>query len=470
MLLSVVQLSGKCFRGLNVAKVTSASSYIQVQKYSRFTSRRPVAIVNEDELFEDHEAAYPIERENPRKDHDKFYQNEKSSNYSHRNSNTEHEKVDYSGKKRTYPKRRNNFKENEKTQKLSVENAPELEEDTVPSMKIPKNKSQPKVDTSTKNTYTKLYENEKLLSNLMLEIKSRRKRKSYDRVLLEGTRLITDAIQAGEIPEIIIFSNADEMKKLPLPEKDVKLYKVPYRTIQLWSSLTTTPGIMGVFKTPNIENYESPNSLPITIICDKIRDPGNMGSILRAAAGVGCEKIILTKGCVDLWESKVLRSAAGAHFRLPIFSYKEWNEIRSLVSNDAKIVVADNKVVAEESLVDENDSEGVEEVSNIEKENRRKDGEFVNKRNKHEKVDSISEIPVVPYFSLDYTQGETVIIIGGETEGLSEETFRLVDDAQGIRVNVPLNNGVESLNSGMALGVIAFEIKRQFLIAANKVK
>ena len=40
----------------------------------------------------------------------------------------------------------------------------------------------------------------------------------------------------------------------------------------------------------------SHTSLPITIICDNVRDPGNMGSILRAAAGVGCEKIILTKG------------------------------------------------------------------------------------------------------------------------------------------------------------------------------
>lgn len=166
----------------------------------------------------------------------------------------------------------------------------------------------------------------------------------------------------------------------------------------------------------------------------------------------------------------MLRSAAGAHFRLPIYSYKEWDEIRLLVSNKAQIVVADNKVATEESLIDENDSEEIEEVSNIEEENTKKDSEFVNKRNNYEKVDLISEIPVVPYFSVDYTQGETVIIIGGETEGLSEESFRLVDDAQGIRVNVPLNNGVESLNSGMALGVIAFEIKRQFLVAANKVK
>ena len=174
-------------------------------------------------------------------------------------------------------------------------------------------------------------------------------------------------------------------------------------------------------------------------------------------------------GCVDLWETKVLRSAAGAHFRLPIYSCKEWEEIRLLVSKNAQIVVADNKVTVEEQLINENESEEIGQVEDIEK-NINEESEFNNKRNKYEKVDLFGEVPIVPYFSVDYTQGETVIIVGGETEGLSEESFKLVDYTQGIRVNVPLNNGVESLNSGMALGIIAFEIKRQFLIAAKEVK
>lgn len=86
MLLSVVQLSTRCFRGLKVAKVISTGSYTRIQKYSRFASRRPVAIVNEDELFEVQEAAYPIERESPRRENKKFYQNEKTSKYSHQKS------------------------------------------------------------------------------------------------------------------------------------------------------------------------------------------------------------------------------------------------------------------------------------------------------------------------------------------------------------------------------------------------
>lgn len=432
MLSSVVQLSARCFRGLNVAKVTSTSSYIQVHRYSRFSSRKPVTIINEDELFEVEEAAYPVEKDAHFKDRNRNFHLDLEDTL----TNTE------VGKETGYK----------------------------PYKKKQKKNAKPKVDSSKKNMFTKLYENEKLLSPLMLEIKSRRRKQKDDKILLEGTRLMTDAIQAGLIPEKIIFSNAEELKKLPIDEKNTQMYKVPYRTIQLWSNLTTPSGTMGIFKTPDVESFHSPDSLPITIVCDNIRDPGNMGSILRAAAGVGCDRVILTKGCVDLWESKVLRSAAGAHFRLPIFSHKDWYEIRYMLNAKSQVIVADNRVQEDEPIKEENDSEEVQEVP--ETETGKEDVKFESgseiEQKRHGRTDLSSQIPVVPYFSLDYTQGETVIIVGGETEGLSEKSFQLVSDTQGVRVNIPLNNGVESLNSGMALGIIAFEVKRQFLVEAQK--
>lgn len=53
----------------------------------------------------------------------------------------------------------------------------------------------------------------------------------------------------------------------------------------------------GIFRKPDAENFNpSPDSIPLTIICDNIREPGNLGAILRTCAGAGCHKIILTKG------------------------------------------------------------------------------------------------------------------------------------------------------------------------------
>jgi len=76
----------------------------------------------------------------------------------------------------------------------------------------------------------------------------------------------------------------------------------------------------------------------------------------------------------------------------------------------------------------------------------------------------LSSIPVVPYFAVDYTnQSSLVLVIGGETEGVTFNAFRLARDRNGVRLNVPLSNNVESLNSGTALGIIVFEMKRQFL-------
>lgn len=81
----------------------------------------------------------------------------------------------------------------------------------------------------------------------MLSVKSRKKQKKDNRILLEGYRLIEDAMKVGLVPEIIIFSRKQELSRLSLPAVGVKLYKIPYQTIQLWSDLNTSPGIMGNF-------------------------------------------------------------------------------------------------------------------------------------------------------------------------------------------------------------------------------
>lgn len=75
----------------------------------------------------------------------------------------------------------------------------------------------------------------------------------------------------------------------------------------------------------------------------------------------------------------------------------------------------------------------------------------------------ISQLPVVPYYSLNYTQREAVLVIGGETECVSLESYKLLKARNCVRVNVPLTNGVDSLNVGTALGIVTYEMKRQFI-------
>jgi len=80
----------------------------------------------------------------------------------------------------------------------------------------------------------------------MIDVKTRKRRAKNGQMLLEGIRLIQDAIQTGIVPKVIFFNRLSDILPLSLPE-EVKLYKIPYRTIQLWSNLTTSPGIIGKY-------------------------------------------------------------------------------------------------------------------------------------------------------------------------------------------------------------------------------
>ncbi|KMQ95614.1 rna methyltransferase-like protein 1-like protein [Lasius niger] len=249
-----------------------------------------------------------------------------------------------------------------------------------------------------------------------------------------------------------------------------------------------------IFEIPDAAAKKPANdTIPLTIICDNIREPGNLGTIVRAAAAVGCEKLVLMKGCTDLWDSKVLRSAVGAHFRVPIHTSVSWDEIPTLISNESMIFLADNNVVYENKLRDDtvnpesNISTFIEADDNnvkqddydansdqiVENDKSIKDAvdELLDQVKSHKptaKTKSlmrklISQLPVEPYYKFDFTKREMVLIIGGETEGVSLESCKLLHARNCVRVNVPLTNGVDSLNVGVAVGIVTFEMKRQFV-------
>ena len=96
---------------------------------------------------------------------------------------------------------------------------------------------------------------------------------------------------------------------------DCECFHIPYDNIKLWSDLKTPPGLMAAFDKQQLISSITPfHALPITLVCDNVRSPDNLGAILRVAAGAGVERVLLTRGCVDPWSNKVLRAAAGAHF------------------------------------------------------------------------------------------------------------------------------------------------------------
>lgn len=148
---------------------------------------------------------------------------------------------------------------------------------------------------------------------------------------------------------------------------------------------------------------------------------------------------ILYLGCVNLWDPKVTRTACGSQFSIPIMKKVDWKRIHELIPSDSNVYIADNKIVS--SQYSKQDATMNSELFQL-----------------------VKSIPLIPYYSVNFNKKlHNVIIIGGETEGISYDSYKFGQYFSGTRVNIPLCANVESLNTGTALGIIMFEFKRQML-------
>ncbi|CAH2074198.1 unnamed protein product, partial [Iphiclides podalirius] len=292
--------------------------------------------------------------------------------------------------------------------------------------------------------FDKLHKNDSRISSFFVKLKSKKERTRSNQILVEGWRLIVDGLEAKCDLSYILFSRSEDLNNLRpfLPKTGVEIFKVSYKEMELFSNVETCPGILGVFNMPSPDKIRRLGKpLPLQFLCDNIRVPGNLGAILRAAVGVGCDKVLLSKGCVDIWEPKVIRSAAGAHFRLPIYPSIEWDDIPNHLPDNTSLFIADSNYDFSKNDTEEHiQSQG-------------------------------TQIPVAPYYGVNFsTLDHITLVIGGETEGISEMSYRLGAMKNGLRLNIPMQKGVDSLNTGMAAAVIAFEIRKQLVQAAAKTK
>ncbi|XP_003469598.1 rRNA methyltransferase 3, mitochondrial isoform X1 [Cavia porcellus] len=320
--------------------------------------------------------------------------------------------------------------------------------------------------------YDKAFPGDRRLRSVMTIVKSRSFREKQGKILLEGRRLIADALQAGAVPKVFFFSRLEYIKELPTDKlKGVSLIKVKFEDIKDWSDLVAPQGIMGIFAKPDCVKMTYPknqlhHSLPLLLICDNLRDPGNLGTILRSAAGAGCSKVLLTKGCVDAWEPKVLRAGMGAHFQVPIISNLEWESVPNYLPPDTRVYVADNcGLYAQAQMSNKASDHGW--VCDRRYLKFHKYEEEAEEEGKDLEIRArkgwLPELEVQSY-DLDWTQAPAAVVVGGETHGLSLESLQLAESTGGKRLLIPVVPGVDSLNSAMAASILLFEGKRQLRV------
>lgn len=148
-------------------------------------------------------------------------------------------------------------------------------------------------------------------------------RKKTSKTILDGVHLCLAFLQHRVAPEICVVSDsciehAEVAEILALCEaQGAQSISLPESLYQALSQVENGVGILFVIATPQMK---TPLSLSVNaVVLDNLQDPGNLGSILRSAAGAGITQVFCSVGSASAWSPKVLRAGMGAHFLLEIF-------------------------------------------------------------------------------------------------------------------------------------------------------
>ncbi len=229
--------------------------------------------------------------------------------------------------------------------------------------------------------------------------------------LVEGLNLLQEAIDSGARLSEVAFvdSRAEEAAFLrsrfaePVPAHEIS------EDLMAWvSDVVTAQGIVGV-----IDQVDTPyEDLPLAeatllLVADQVRDPGNLGSLLRIADAAGVDGFLMTEGCADPYNPKVVRSAAGSHFHVRMCAGVEVSRLAG-------------------------DTRGRMGLLGLEPRGDR------------------------DYLDVDMT-APVALVVGNEAFGIVEEDRGLLDST----VCIKMSGMAESLNVASAAAVVLFEAIRQ---------
>lgn len=253
--------------------------------------------------------------------------------------------------------------------------------------------------TSTANAQVK---------NLAQLIKKSKARTQQNVYVVEGIKMFLEA----PLEEIVkVYVSEELMEKGDFQEK---LQGIPFEVLkkEVFDHVadTKTPqGILVVMKQKQYElSHFTEQENPLILVLENLQDPGNLGTMMRTAEGAGVTGVILSRGCVDIYNPKTIRSTMGSIYRVP-FLYVE-----DLMETMDKL---------------------------------------------HEKgiVTYAAHLKGQGYYDEESYQGPTAFLIGNEGNGLTDELSQKAKKY----IKIPMEGQLESLNAAVAAAVLMYEVSRQ---------
>jgi TrmH family RNA methyltransferase len=232
--------------------------------------------------------------------------------------------------------------------------------------------------------------------------------------LLEGPKLLAEALDAGvSIVEVAVTRTASERPGgvellAELRARGVPLRRLDDRLLASLSAAETSQGLVALARRPASDEARLFDGNPLILVATSIQNPGNLGGLLRTAEAAGATGAFLLEGCADPFSWKALRGSMGSAFRLPLVGGRGAGPVLDYLEERGVRVLA------------------------------------------------TSTRGETRYDDCDLT-APVALVFGSEGSGLVEE----VAERATARLRIPLAPPVDSLNVGVAAGLVLFEAARQ---------
>lgn len=249
------------------------------------------------------------------------------------------------------------------------------------------------------------------IKNIIQLQKKSKERRQQGVFVIEGIKMFEESLEYGNIQKAYVSNHLfEELQKNKVDYfKDIPYEIVTDSVFKDISDTLTPQGILAIVKMPSYSltdliSREEAN----LVLLEDIRDPGNLGTILRTAEGAGFTGIILSKESVDMYNPKVIRSTMGAIYRMPFLYVDNFLETLTYLKENGITIYA-----------------------------------------AHLQSD---------YYHDEVTyEDRCAIMIGNEANGLSDESSKCSSKY----IKIPMSGKVESLNAAVATSVLMYEIYRQ---------
>jgi TrmH family RNA methyltransferase len=142
-------------------------------------------------------------------------------------------------------------------------------------------------------------------------------RQETGRFVIEGPRLVADAVAAGlGVDEVFVAAGGRELAE-PVAAAGVPVTEVALGVLERIATTVSPQPLVAVARSPLVTVAELPPGGAVVVLVD-VNDPGNAGTVMRSAEAAGAAGVVLLGDAVDALNPKVVRAAAGSLFRLPV--------------------------------------------------------------------------------------------------------------------------------------------------------